>query len=84
MFTPWNLYPARNVDINGHIEVQYFNLLKPDVTIPLGPAPWNEICPKKYPSLGLPVDPSWQNSCNLSYTTCPPEVWRIPLGRFAP
>jgi len=33
---PWNLYPARNVDINGHIEVEYFNLLKPDGTIPLG------------------------------------------------
>jgi len=36
MFTPWNLYPACNVDIDGHIEVEYFNLLKPDGTIPLG------------------------------------------------
>jgi hypothetical protein len=36
MFTPWNLYPARNVDTNGNIEVVYFNLLKPDGTIPLG------------------------------------------------
>ena len=34
--TPWNLYPARNLDKNGHIEVEYFNLLKPDGTIPLG------------------------------------------------
>ena len=33
---PWNLYPARNVDTNGHIEVEYFNLLTPDGTIPLG------------------------------------------------
>jgi len=39
-------------------------------------------------SPSIPVDPSWQNSCNLSYTTCPPEFlpavilagWRIPLG----
>jgi hypothetical protein len=29
MFTPWNLYPARNVDTNGHIEIECFNLLKP-------------------------------------------------------
>jgi hypothetical protein len=36
MFTPWNLYPARNVDTNGHIEVECFNLLTPDGTIPLG------------------------------------------------
>jgi len=72
MFTPWNLYPARNVDINGHIEVQYFNLLKPDVTIPLGPAPWNEICPKKYLSPRIPVVPLWQNCCNLNSG--------IPLG----
>jgi len=33
---PWNLYPARNVNTNGHIEVECFNLLKPDGTIPLG------------------------------------------------
>jgi len=33
---PWNLYPARNIDTNGHIEVERFNLLKPDGTIPLG------------------------------------------------
>ena len=36
MLAPWNLYPARNVDTNGHIEVEYFNLLKPDGPIPLG------------------------------------------------
>jgi hypothetical protein len=35
-FTPWNLYPARNVDTNVHIEKEFFNLLKPDGTIPLG------------------------------------------------
>ena len=33
---PWNLYPARNVDTNSHIEVECFNLLKPDGAIPLG------------------------------------------------
>jgi hypothetical protein len=33
---PWNLYPARNVDTNVHIEKEFFNLLKPDGTIPLG------------------------------------------------
>jgi len=38
--------------------------------------PWNEICPKKYLSPGIPVDPLWQNSYNLSCA--------IPLGRFAP
>jgi hypothetical protein len=32
----WNLYPACNVDKNGHIETESFNLLKPDGTIPLG------------------------------------------------
>ena len=36
MLAPWNLYPARNVDTNSHIEVECFNLLKPDGTIPLG------------------------------------------------
>ena len=36
MPAPWNLYPARNVNTNGHIEVEYFNLLKPDSTVPLG------------------------------------------------
>ena len=36
MFTPWNLYPACNVDTNGHIEAECFNLLKPDGTIPPG------------------------------------------------
>ena len=35
-FTPWNLYPACNIDKNGHIEVENFNLLTPDGTIPLG------------------------------------------------
>jgi hypothetical protein len=34
--------------------------------------PLNEICPKKYLSPGIPVDPLWQNSCNLSCA--------IPLG----
>ena len=33
---PWNLYPARNVNTNVHIEKEFFNLLKPDGTIPLG------------------------------------------------
>ena len=37
-----------------------------------GFTPWNEICPKKYLSPGIPVDPLWQNSCNLSCA--------IPLG----
>jgi len=37
-----------------------------------GFTPWNEICPKKYPSPGIPADPLWQNSRNLSCT--------IPLG----
>jgi len=36
MFTSWNLYPARNVDTNVHIEKEFFNLLKPDGTVPLG------------------------------------------------
>ena len=36
MLAPWNLYPARNADTNSHIEVECFNLLKPDGTIPLG------------------------------------------------
>jgi len=48
---PWNPYPACNIDKNGHIEAESFNLYKPDLTIPLGPAPqvgtivlgWNEI-----------------------------------------
>jgi hypothetical protein len=35
---PWNLYHARNVNTNGHIEGECFNLLKPDVTISLGPS----------------------------------------------
>jgi hypothetical protein len=56
-----------------------------------GFTPWNEICPKNYLSLSIPVDPLWQNSCNLSYTACPPEFlpavllagWRISLG-FTP
>ena len=34
--------------------------------------PLNEICPKNYLSPGIPVDPLWQNSCNLSCA--------IPLG----
>jgi hypothetical protein len=50
--------------------------------------PWNEICPKNYLSLDIPVDPLWQNSYSPTYTTCPPEFlpavllagWRIPLG----
>ena len=36
MPAPWNLYPARNVDTDGHIELECFNLLTPDSTIPLG------------------------------------------------
>ena len=34
--TPWNLYPACPIDTNGHIEIECFNSLKPDGTIPLG------------------------------------------------
>jgi len=34
--TPWNLYPACNVDTNGHIELECFNLITPYGTIPLG------------------------------------------------
>jgi len=33
---PWNLYPARNVDTNVHIEVEHFNLVKRDGPVPLG------------------------------------------------
>ena len=33
---PWNLYPACPIDTNGHIEIECFNSLKPDGTIPLG------------------------------------------------
>ncbi len=36
MPAPWNLYPARNIDTNGHIKVESFNLLKLDLIIPLG------------------------------------------------
>ena len=36
MPAPWNLYPASNVDTNVHVEKEFFNLLKPDGTIPLG------------------------------------------------
>jgi len=36
MPAPWNLYHARNVDTDGHIEIECFNLLTPDGTIPLG------------------------------------------------
>jgi len=36
MLAPWNLYPASNVDTNGHIEVEHFNLVKPDGPVPLG------------------------------------------------
>jgi len=37
-----------------------------------GFTPLNEICPKNYLSLDIPVIPLWQNSCNLSCA--------IPLG----
>ena len=47
MFTPWNLYPARNVDTNVHIEKEFFNLLKPDDTIPLGISTSNMRFPQK-------------------------------------
>jgi hypothetical protein len=36
MLAPWNLYPARNVDTNGLIKAECFNLLKRDGTVPLG------------------------------------------------
>jgi len=42
--------------------------------ISLGPAPWNEIRPKKYFSPGIPVAPLWQNSWNVRYA--------IPLGIY--
>jgi hypothetical protein len=32
----WNLYPTCNLNKNGHIEVESFNLLNPDGSIPLG------------------------------------------------
>ena len=46
---PWNLYPARNVDTNGHIQAECFNLLKPDLTIPLGVCHFNIRSFKKAP-----------------------------------
>ena len=49
-----------------------------------GFTPWNEICPKKYFSSDIPIVPLWQSFCNPTYTTCPPVLWRIPLGCFAP
>ena len=42
--------------------------------ISLGPAPWNEICPKKYPSPGIPVVQLWQTTCNKNFS--------IPLGFY--
>ena len=36
MHAPWNPYPARNKDINGHIEAECFNVLKSDGTISVG------------------------------------------------
>jgi len=42
--------------------------------------PWNEIRPKKYLSPGITVVPSPQTPCNPTYTTCPPDLWRISLG----
>jgi len=36
MLAPWNLDPARNVDTNGLIKAECFNLLKRDGTVPLG------------------------------------------------
>jgi len=42
----------------------------------LGPAPWNEIRPKKYFFPGIPVVQLWRDSYKSSYA--------IPLGRFAP
>ena len=53
MLAPWNLYPARNVDTNSHIEVEYFNLLKPDGTIPLG------LCHSKKRFPKAPSTPCW-------------------------
>jgi hypothetical protein len=47
---PWNLYPARNVNTNGHIEVKCFNLLKPDGTIPLGPSILKKVFQKAPPT----------------------------------
>jgi len=42
--------------------------------ISLGFTPWNEICPKKYLSPGIPVVPLWQTICNKSFS--------IPLGFY--
>ena len=36
MLAPWNLYPARNVDTNSHIETECFNLLNRGDVIPQG------------------------------------------------
>ncbi len=49
--------------------------------IPLGSAPWNEIRPKKYLSLGIPVVPLWQNSCNLS-CAIPPGICNSNIRFF--
>jgi hypothetical protein len=57
MPAPWNLYPARNVNTNGHIELECFNLLKPDLTIPLG------ICnsKKRFFQKAPPTQCSWSS-----------------------
>ena len=84
MFTPWNLYPARNVDTNSHIETECFNLLKPDGTIPLGftpRAPLNRVqsgCSTGVESLGLfpwgsmlhPLCAMLSALCAMPFTSC--------------
>ena len=49
---PWNLHSACPIDINGRIEIEFFNLLKPGEAIPLGFTPWNEVCTVKFPKWG--------------------------------
>jgi hypothetical protein len=56
-FTPWNLYPTNNVYTNGHIEVECFNLLRPDGAVPLGPA----LCIMLYALCPLMAGKRWWN-----------------------
>ena len=48
--------------------------------ISLGFTPWNKVRHEKYLSFRIPIPQLWQNSYSSTYTTCPPEAWRIPLG----
>jgi len=84
LFTPWNLYPASNVDTNGHIEVEHFNLVKPDGPVPLGPAPpaaLNRVHPVKFTPVTAkftPLNPQRQFNWGVFH-------WGLPRGmKFAP